>query len=178
MANLNGLNRVRMVGGRPEVDAWLDLMNYVGNPAYGTLYSPNVIAALPGLIYRKVVADPGSRRVLVSSDRGVALITPDESSGGDDAAALAGVFLFPGPWDPGSGDLLAVGGLGATAADPAQVDIYTVEGELVYRDLEVVADSGFWSGANRVGTAVATGYYVVKVSWRGQTVLRTLAIVR
>lgn len=178
VANLNGLNRVRMVGGRPVVDAWLDLMNYVGIPAYGTLYSPNVIVPLPGLIYRKVVADPGSRRVLVSSDRGVALITPDGSSGGGDAEALAGVYLFPGPWNPDSGHRLAVGGLGATVADPAAVAIYTVEGELVYRDTEVPAGTGFWSGINRVGTPVATGFYVVKVNWHGQTVLRTLAIVR
>ena len=178
VACLNGLNRVRLEGDQPVVDAWLDLMNYAGNPAYGILYSPNVIAALPGLVYRKVVTDPGSGRVLLSSDRGTALITPDDGSGGDGGSALDAVYLFPGPWDPGSGDRLAVGGLAATAADPAEVAIYTVEGELVYRDSAVVADAGFWSGVNRVGTPVATGFYVVKVGWHGQTVLRTLAIVR
>ncbi|MBE0565702.1 MAG: hypothetical protein IH621_07095 [Krumholzibacteria bacterium] len=178
VVTLNGLNRVRLVDDAPVVDAWLDLMNYVGNPSYGTLYSPNVIAPLPGFVYRKVVADPGSRRVLVSGDRGAALVTPtDGGGGGDGGTVLAGAYLYPSPWNP-AGEPLGIGGLAATVADPAEVAIYNVEGQLVYQDTRVAGATGFWSGRNRVGAPVATGLYVVRITWRGATELRTLAVVR
>ncbi|MFO7609405.1 MAG: hypothetical protein R6X35_09455 [Candidatus Krumholzibacteriia bacterium] len=178
VVTLNGLNRVRRVDGAPVVDAWLDLMNYVGNPSYATLYSPNVIAPLPGFVYRKVVAEPGSRRVLVSGDRGAALITPTDGGGTGGGTALAGAYLYPSPWQPATGALLGIGGLAATDAEPASVAIYNVEGQLVYEDPRVVGSGGFWSGYNRVGGPVSTGLYVVRITWRGATALRTLAVVR
>ena len=173
----NGLNRVRGTGPDLETDAWLDLMNYAGSTVYGTLYSPSVIAPLPGFLYRKLVAEPGGRRLLVGADRGAALVATVPGGGDGTTSSLAGVHLYPSPWRPEAGPL-AIGGLPATADDPAEVGIYTVEGQLVYRDPYVAGDEGFWSGVNRVGSPVSTGLYVVRISWRGTTELRTLAVVR
>ncbi len=177
-----GLNRVRerIVDGAytHAVDTWLDLANYVSGIGYTTLYTSGVLDALPGVYYRKVVADPNSRRVLVSGDRGAALITVGDVGGGSGGSAVAGAYLYPNPWHPDSDGRLAVGNLGATSDDPAEVTIYNVEGQIVYRDPYVAGDDAFWSGINRVGTAVATGVYVVRISWRGGTVMRTLAVVR
>ncbi len=177
VACLNGLNRVRMVQGEPVVDAWLDLMNYVGGADYATLYSPNVIEALPGFLYRKVVADPHSDRVLISSDRGAALVTPvGSSSAGSDP--LASLYLAINPWNPDTDRALSLGGIDASAAEPADVTIYNLEGAVVYHDPEVAAGAGFWQGGNTLGAPVATGLYVVQVRWAGQTAVRTLAVVR
>jgi hypothetical protein len=178
VASLNGLNRVRLVQGEPVVDAWLDLMNYVAGADYSTLYSPSVISGLPGFLYRRVIADPGSRRVLVASDRGAALVTPADAAGGAHPDPLALAYLSPMPWDPDTHGDLVLGGLDATVDEPAAVTVYTVEGQVVYNDPYVAAGTGFWAGRNAGGNVVATGLYVVRITWRGATTVRTLAVVR
>jgi hypothetical protein len=42
----------------------------------------------------------------------------------------------------------------------------------------VAAGRGFWAGRNAGGNVVATGLYVVRITWRGATTVRTLAVVR
>ncbi len=175
-----GLNRVRRSGGQVVVDAWLDLGNYLANPNFGLLYSTGVIAPLPGTTYRDLAVSPDGRRVLLSADRGAALITVDTPAGSSGGGVLDGVHCYPNPWVPTLNDgYLKLGGLPAAAADGGvEAVVYTLEGERVYRTSGVLPDTGFWDGRNRFGDPVATGMYVLRVSWRGQSVAVPLNVVR
>jgi len=129
------------------------------------------------------VADATGRRLLLSSDQGTVLLTVGSGGGVDGAPVeLAGAYCYPNPWvaDTGSQTWLKIGGLPAGVSDaaPALVEIYDLQGELVYRDQGVTPETAFWSGANRMGNLVRTGMYVVRISWRGQDTALTLSVVR
>ena len=177
VATSTGLNRVSPRGEDALISAWIDLPNYLANPTYGVLYSPNVIASLPGNTYAKITSAHDGRRMLLSSDQGTTLITVGpglDSEVGDDP--LAGVYCYPNPWTPGGTEgQLKLGGLPVATV---RVDIYNVEGQLVFTDISVAEDSGFWEGDNVKGRHVASGMYVVKVATGGLTTTRILAVVR
>lgn len=182
VATRSGLNRVHGTGNNLTITAWIDLVNYYGSTTYQVLYSANVIAPLPGLTYRKIVADATGRRLLLSSDQGAVLLTVGGGAADEVPAELAGVYCYPNPWLPETSgqSKLKVGGLpvGMTGDDRALVEIYDLQGELVYRDLQVAPETGFWDGLNLIGNRVRTGMYVVRIHWRGQDAALTLAVVR
>lgn len=174
-----GLNRVRVGAGGVELDAWFDVVTYSGTRDLGILYSPSRVSDLPGVstAFSRLMADAAGERLVLSSSRGAAVIDVGDQVGGG-ASDGGGLYLYPNPWLPGEDDRLAVGGLPAGANEYLDVGIYTIEGQLVYRDDRVTLDQGFWSGSSRVGNPVTTGMYVVRVSWRGNQIMRTLAVVR
>ncbi|MBM4131066.1 hypothetical protein FJ250_08550 [bacterium] len=182
VATRTGLNRIRGSGGDVSVAVWIDLQNYYGSTTYQALYSANTIAPLPGLSYRKIVADGAGRRLLLTSDQGTVLLTVGAGGGGDAQDALTLAFCYPNPWvgNPLAGAGLRLGGLpaGVTADEPATVEIYDLQGELVYRDPQVTADTAFWNGTSRMGGAIQSGYYLLRLSWRGFETTMTLAVVR
>jgi hypothetical protein len=179
VATISGLDRVRLGAGDPQVDSWFDAVTFATDATVNGRYSPSVVADLPGVNqdFSRLAMDADGRRLLFSSDRGAALVAvggPVGTAGGTEA-----VHLYPNPWSPYRGDgPLKIGGLGVESGETVQVGIYNLEGQLVYEDPEVAADTGFWEGRNRVGNQVATGMYLVRVSWREGTVMRTLAVVR
>ncbi len=177
-----GLNRIGTHGGQTTVEAWIDLPNYLANSNYGLLYSTGVIAPLPGTIYRDLAVSPDGRQVLLSADKGAVLIDVGSATGGAAAQGdLAGVYCYPNPWHAaGGGDVVKLGGLPLEddGAGGLRAEVYNLEGELVFRNTGVLPDQGFWDGRNRFGDAVATGMYVVRVSWSGQTVAVPLSVVR
>lgn len=182
VATRTGLNRIRGTGEDIAVTAWIDLANYYGSDTYPTLYSSNVIAPLPGLTYRKLVADHDGRRLLLSSDQGAVLLAIGSGGGTGGDGDVSGAYCYPNPWlaDASGVSRLKLGGLpsGVSADDPAQVSIYDLQGELVYHDPHVESDTAFWNGTNRMGNLVRTGMYVLHVTWRGTDATLTLAIVR
>lgn len=180
VATTAGLNRIRSDADPVAVDVWTDLGNYLANPNYGLLYSPNVIAALPGGTYRDLATTADGSRILLSSDQGAVLATVATSAGGAQAS-LAGVYCYPNPFYPGQGqESLALAGGPLADAEPGslKVEVYNLEGQLVLRDNAVTPEAGFWDGQNRVGEAAASGMYVVKVSWGDATAVLPLAVVR
>ena len=182
VATRTGLNRISGSGSGLAIDAWIDLVNYYSSATYQALYSANVIAPLPGLTYRKIVADATGTRLLLSSDQGTVLVAVGGGGGETPTDALAGTYCYPNPWlgDAAGQVWLKLGGLpdGVTVADPALVEIYDLQGELVYRDPGVTPETAFWNGTNRMGNLVRTGMYVLRVNWRGQDTTLTLAVVR
>ncbi len=175
VATASGVNRVRGTGTEYEIDTYIDLANYLGNPNYASLYSSNVISPLPGNAYRKLAASVDGRQILVSADQGASLITVG-SGGGTTVPTLATAYVYPNPFTGESGAGLAIGGLPTDGT--AIVEIYNLEGQLVYVDREVTPETGFWPGTNRVGEAVTTGMYVVRVTSGGVSRTMTLAVVR
>ncbi|MBK9777133.1 MAG: hypothetical protein IPP62_12385 [bacterium] len=181
VATRTGLNRVNGSGNNVTVEAWIDLANYYGSTTYQTLYSE--IAPLPGVTYRKIVADSTGRQLLLSSDQGTVLITVGSGGGTDGTAGLLdNAYCYPNPWLPdtaGTAGLRMAGFPGGVSADePALVEIYDLQGELVYADDSVLPELAFWNGTNRMGNRVKAGMYVIRLSWGGQSRALTLAVVR
>ncbi len=176
-ATRTGLNRVTPRGDETTVDAWIDLPNYLANPTYGVLYSPNVIAPLPGNTYARIVSSFNGRQMLLSSDQGTTIITVGSSTvSGSEGDPLKDVFCYPNPWTPGDPEpQLKLGGL---PEGKVQVEIYNTEGQQVFVDNSVAEDTGFWEGDNKLGSRVASGMYVLKISTGNLITTRILGLVR
>ncbi len=182
-ATAAGVNRLRWRDGRPGFDPWIDLRNYLLFPDFRDLYSPSIVAELPGLTYRRLEVDREGKRVLLASDLGAVMfhVAEGHDTGGTSESSIDQLYLYPNPWSPDQGDgQLRLGGFvdGDSGDEPASVEILTLEGQPVYRDRSVEADRAFWSGHNRPGEEVATGLYLVRIVWNGATITRTLAVVR
>jgi len=178
VATATGINRVSPRQEDPVITAWMDLANYLGNPDYQLVYSPNVIAPLPGRSYARMAASFDGRRILLSADQGTTLITVGSGTGGNgtEGDALESVYCYPNPWNPTQDEGgLRIGGL---PTDTAAVGVYNLEGQLVYSDNSVAPDTRFWEGVNVQDDVVSTGLYVLTITAGGATTSRTLAIVR
>ncbi len=177
VATATGLNRVSPQGEDALISAWIDLPNYLANPTNQVFYSPNVIAPMPGNNYAKIVPSHSGRQMLLSADQGTTLITVGSgpgSSGIDDP--LKHVYAYPNPWVPGEpADQLTIGGL---PDGTIGVEVYNVEGQLVFSDKSVAVNKGFWEGDNKRGNPVSSGMYILRITTGGLTTTRTLAVVR
>ncbi len=178
-----GLNRIRTRDGTTTIDAYTSLSNFF-EFGFGVLYSPQIIAGLPvSSAVWELAVDPSGRNLLVGADRGAALLSVAVYQDGN-TAPLESLYLYPNPYLAG-GDLLKLGGIAADVTfvnglpqGGVGVEIFNIEGQLVYRSENVAADTGFWDGRNRFGNPVASGVYLVKVSLAGQTDVKTLAVAR
>ena len=82
---------------------------------------------------------------------------------------------------PGNGDhaFFTAGSQDVIGEDQsAAVEIYNMEGQPVYSNHDVTPDTEFWTGDNRLGDAVTTGLYLVRITWQGNSTVETLAVVR
>ncbi len=185
VATIVGLNRVRKSGNETIIDVYMDVENYLSHPDYGILYSTNAIVKLPAGSYKDMAVSSDGASIAVSSDRGAALLHVSEINVGHGADIMANLYCYPNPFifSEAEGGLKLGGlntkGLGASKdyTDLA-VEIYNLEGQLVYSHSSVEPGISFWSGVNRVGQPVVTGMYVVKVQWQGETAVCPLAVVR
>ena len=178
-----GLNRGITREGVTTFEAWFDLGNYLSSSTYGSLYSPTSIVALPGGTYQKITADPTGHKLLLSSDRGAVLLEPGNPAVGPAEGDLATAYLYPNPFKPAQGDgLLKLGGLDAdaTSGRPATVEVYNLDGQVVFKSNYVSAEVGFWDGKNvsLERNNVTTGIYLVRISYEGGMAVRSLAILR
>jgi ligand-binding sensor domain-containing protein len=178
-----GLNRIRYQGETTSIDAYTSLTNYFLF-GFGALYLPGIITGLPvGSEIWELTPDRTGQRLLAGTDRGAALIQVSLRQTGT-GEPLASLFLYPNPF-LADGSLLKLGGIEAEVdfvnglpQGGAQVEVFNLEGQLVYRNENVAADTGFWDGRNRFGNAVASGLYGVKVTLGGQTKVHSLAVTR
>ena len=178
-----GLNRIRARDGTTTIDAYTSLSNFF-EFGFGVLYSPQIITGLPvSSAVWELTVDTSGYNLLVGADRGAARVSVAASQDGT-IAPLESLYLYPNPYLAG-GDLLKLGGIAADVTfvnglplGGAGVEIFNIEGQLVYRSENVAAETGFWDGRNRFGNPVASGVYLVKVVFEGQTVVKTLAVAR
>ncbi|MBU8870471.1 MAG: T9SS type A sorting domain-containing protein [Gemmatimonadales bacterium] len=183
VAMSSGLNRLRSRGGETTFDQWIDGANYLSSASHRILYSPNVVAALPGGTYRRLAIDETRTRLLVSSTLGVGQLIVEEGydEGVQVVTAAESLYCYPNPWNPAGVDgSLKLGGFASEIGDEAsaEVTIYNLEGQLIMPKKNVTAGIGFWDGRNRPGLDVSTGLYMVKITWQGTSIIQTLAVVR
>ena len=178
----SGLNRGVTSGGDTYFSAYFDPGNYLANSSFAALYSFNAVIDLPGGEYRRMVISPDGEKLLISSDRGAAELT-FAAGDGSGAASAMDAYFYPSPYKPAEGSgFLKLGGIAADAdrGDPAEVQIYNLEGQLIFENLNVTAHEGFWDGRNIAleRSDVVSGMYIIRIKYGNQTVVKSLAVVR
>ena len=169
-----GLNRMRLDGVDVTIDGYTDLSTYFFLDS--SLYSASIIQPLPGGTYRHLAASADGAMLVLSSDLGGCAV--DVPSGGANGGEdLDAVYLYPNPFPGDDGATsLSLGDLDLSDDAPATVEIFNMQGQLVYRVQRLEQAVSFWDGRNRQGRRVASGLYVVKVDQAGRTQVQTLAV--
>ncbi len=179
-----GLDRIRTRGTDTTIDAYTDLAGFF-TFGLGVLYSDGIISNVAGGGIRNLARDAAGRELLIGSTLGatIARIAPAGEVRSD---PLDPLYIYPNPFDLGeSGAMLKLGGItadvtfvGGLPQGGADVAIYNLEGQLVFRHDNVAADDGFWDGRNFLGRLVTPGLYVVRVQLAGQHTVKSLAVLR
>ena len=102
------------------------------------------------------------------------------------AVVLADVKVAPVPWVPGSGDGKTDNAAGikfAGVPSQGEIDIYTISGNLVWKQVNMgtastLASPILWSGKNISGNDVASGVYLWVVKSPAKTEKGKLIVVR
>lgn len=98
---------------------------------------------------------------------------PDEAGGSVPSAEKA--YLYPNPIEPAAGhSALKIGAIDSEVL----VEIYTMEGELVFSVAASRAGQTVWDLTTRSGFLAASGVYLVRISGDGATVTRTVSLIR
>ncbi len=178
-----GLERVRIRNGEVLVDPFTNAAEFAsyGLAAY---YTADIVSGTPQGPVRELTTDATGMRLLAGAAGGAVLVTIERNSTAGEGP-LAPLFLYPNPLRVDEHAGLRLGGVVAeTVTTPlaisggAQVEVYTLDGQLVYRDRHVASDAAFWNGANLTGDAAASGTYLVRVELAGQVRVMPLALVR
>ena len=169
-----GLNRMRLSAQPLVIDAYTDLETFVNlDPS---LYSPGVIAPLPGGTYRRLDMSADGTRLVLSSDLGGALVEIP-AAGSDVGVSLDTVYLYPNPLPGPSGDtLLNLGGLNLAPGQSVTIEVFNLAGQTVHRLAGATSLTGVWDGRNRQGRRAAAGLYLVKISFAGRSAIKPLAV--
>ncbi|MDO9695575.1 MAG: hypothetical protein Q7W56_12670 [Candidatus Latescibacteria bacterium] len=178
-----GLERVRIRDGEVIVDPFTNAAEYAsyGLSAY---YTADIVAGTPQGPVRELTTDATGLRLLAGAAGGAVLVTIERASGAGEGP-LAPLFLYPNPLRVGEHAGLRLGGIAAETSvtstairGGALTEIYTLDGQLVYRDRHVASDAVFWNGVNLTGESAAPGTYLVRVELAGQVRVLPLALVR
>jgi len=178
-----GFERVRIRDDEVLVDPFTNAAEYAsyGLSAY---YTADIVAGTPQGPVRELTTDATGLRLLAGAAGGAVLVTiARERVEGE--GPLAPLFLYPNPLQVGVHAGLRLGGIDAETVvtsleitGGALVEIFTVDGQLVYRDEHVANDTVFWNGLYFTGEAVASGTYLARVELSGQVRVLPLALVR
>ena len=183
VATAAGLDRVNIRDGEIQVDAFTGAGQYAGF-GLGAYYSPDVIHGLPDGMVRELAADPTGSLLIAGSEGGAVLVEIGAATS-TAAGPLDRLYIYPNPLKPAEHAGLYLGNIVAEVEweqyelfGGAHVEIYPVEGQLVYRDAHVAADTPFWNGLNSEGNAVASGVYLARVELEGQILVKPVTLVR
>lgn len=179
-----GLDRVKLRDGDILVDAFTGPGQYAGF-GLGAYYSPDILHGLPDGMVRELATNASGSLLVAGSEGGVVMVEIDPATTST-AGPLDRLYIYPNPLKPAEhtglylGNVVAeVTGYGGTfLSGGAHVEIYTIEGQLVYRDAHVAADTKFWNGLNLEGNPVASGVYLARVELGGQVLVKPVTLVR
>ncbi|HAH05565.1 MAG TPA: hypothetical protein DCM05_03415 [Elusimicrobia bacterium] len=120
--------------------------------------------------------DSGARTVTAQTDH-FSLFAPFLAAAG---ASLEDLQVFPIPWKIGSGDALYDAPKLTFSSLPADanVRIFTILGELVWREAAGASGILTWDGRNRSGSRVGSGTYLAVIEGAGSKKVRRLVVIR
>ena len=178
-----GLDRVKLRDGEVLVDAFTGVAHFAGF-GLGSYYSPDILSGLPGGMVRELASDATGSLLVAGSEGGAILIEVGQATAST-AGPLDRLYFYPNPLKPAEHAGLYLGNISAevvwgqySLSGGAHVEIFTVEGQLVYRDPHVAADTPFWTGVNLDGAPVASGVYLARVELAGQVVVKPVTVAR
>ena len=122
---------------------------------YTTFNSPLV----KGTIY-DITADANRGNLWLATDHGFWRGTLCSGLSGNGSSPM----VYPDPFIPGRGDILGIAGIPDTAAE---VSIYDIAGNLVYRFSAAGRESIAWDGLNTRGQPAASGVYFLQLEQAG-----------
>jgi len=183
VAHAAGLDRVKIRDDEILVDAYTGAGHYAGF-GLGAYYSPSIIHGLPDGMIRELDSDASGARLVAGTEGGAMLIEVGAATSST-AGPLDRLYIYPNPLKPAEHAGLYLGRIDAEVVwgqysleGGANVEIYTIEGQLVYRDPHVAADTPFWTGVNLEGNPVASGIYLARVALEGQVAIKPVTLVR
>jgi hypothetical protein len=92
------------------------------------------------------------------------------------SSGLSEVYVYPNPILTQRGDREFMIG---NVDSPVQVEVYTIEGELVHRQTDVAPGDAVWEGlTTATGFKAASGVYMVRISGAGETVVKMISLIR
>ncbi len=183
VAHAGGLDRIALRGGQVRVDA------YTGPAQFETFglianYAADILAGLPAGMVRELSANADGSLIVGGSEGGLIRVEVG-AAGIASAGPLDQLYLYPNPLRPGDHAGLYLGDVDAEVVwgqyaleGGAHVEIYDLEGQLIFRDRHVSADTPFWDGQNLEGGSVASGIYMVRVELDGQVVVKAMTLAR
>ena len=181
VAHEAGLDRIRFRGTETHIDAYTSV-GVFNDFNLGDLYFPDIIVGLPPSgVFSLAASGDGSRMVGGTRYGAVLMDIPEKPDSGGPLDAL---FLWPNPFLPLEHAGLRIGGTDAVVDwqgyvpfGGAGVEIYNLQGQIVFRDSHVDGDTVFWDGLTLDGSPVASGQYLVRVEYGGQIAVMPLAVV-
>lgn len=165
----NGLQRVRVSGTSPTVEAWTDVAGFLRN-ALGARFLPDILSPIGGSDLLRLAYDAGRNRLYVGSSTAVSRLRLDAENA--DGAQEFDVLLRPNPIR--EEELFYVDAFEGVA----DVEIYNLAGVLVHVARGVRAGELVWDTRNIMNERVVSGLYVVRVVRGDDVVLKTLAVER
>ncbi|MBU0741840.1 hypothetical protein KKA85_08060 [bacterium] len=183
VAHAAGLDRVKLRDGEVQVDAFTGAGQYAGF-GLGSNYSPDILSGLPDGMVRELASDTTGSLLVAGSEGGAILIEVGPATAAT-LGPLDRLYLYPNPLKPAEHTGLYLGNISAEViygydfwSGGAHVEIFTIEGQLVYRDRHVADDTPFWTGVNLEGAPVASGVYLVRVQLEGQVAVKPVTVAR
>lgn len=182
-AHAGGLDRVSVRRGQLRVDGYTGPAQF---ESFGLIsyYATDILAGLPGGMIRELAVNADGSLIACGSEGGLVLVEVGPA-GTESEGPLDRLYLYPNPLRPETHAGLYLGDVEAEVTwgeyelqGGARVEIYDLEGQLIYRDRHVAADDPFWTGRNLEGDAVASGVYMVRVEFGGQIVVKAVSVAR
>lgn len=164
-----GLQRVRVSGTTPTVEAWTDVAGFLRN-ALGAQFLPDILSPIGGSDLLRLAYDAGRNRLYVGSSTAISRLRLDAED--VDGSQEFDVLLRPNPIR--EEELFYVDAFEGVA----DVEIYNLAGVLVHAARGVRDGDLVWDTRNIMNERVVSGLYVVRVVRGDDVVLKTLAVER
>jgi hypothetical protein len=138
------------------------------------LFPPDVVSPIAEALCHDLAMHPTKDLLCIATAGGLSIL--DLTSLEPSTTGLSRVYVFPNPIRTRRGhSSLKI----ANHDRLVDVEIYTQEGELIHRENDVAAGEEIvWDLTTEAGYLAASGVYVVRIRAGGETVVRTVSLIR
>jgi hypothetical protein len=139
-------------------------------------FPPSAVSPIVDAACEKLALHPSKDLLYIATFGGLSVLDitfPEDGGGG--AAVTSRTYVFPNPIEPRKGhENLKI----ANIDSEVLVEVYTLEGQLVHSSTASRTGDEVWDLSTKSGLLAAGGVYVVRISGGGNTVTRTVALIR